>query len=106
MLREYDAGVYRPAAAAFEARARDGARLAGDLRAWEERLARRWGALRFGGLDAAKDGPRLVVEVSLSLGELSSEDLRVELYAEAAEGVDAQRVPMALVGPPGTGERR
>ena len=54
MMQEYVEKIYRPAAIAYRKRSADGARLAEELAAWQERLNENWKDLRFGRLTTAR----------------------------------------------------
>jgi starch phosphorylase len=83
MMREYVDDFYVPAARAFRRRTRESnGRHARELRAWQAAIERFWLTLRFEGLAVAREGESWVIEVSLLSGELPSQWLRVELYAE------------------------
>jgi len=82
MMQEYVEKIYRPAAVAFRKRSADGARLAEELAAWQERLKENWKDLRFGRLTTCQDGDFLCFSVEAYLGELQPDDVQVELYAD------------------------
>ena len=81
MMQEYVEKIYRPAAIAFRKRSADGARLAEELAAWQERLKENWKDLRFGRLTMTEADDFWCFSVEAYLGELHPEDVRVELYA-------------------------
>jgi starch phosphorylase len=82
MMQEYVEKIYRPAAIAFRKRSADGARLAEELAAWQERLKENWKDLRFGRLTTRQESDFWRFSVEAYLGELQPDDVRVELYAD------------------------
>jgi len=95
MVREYFERVYIPAADAFHRRSREGARLAHELARWRQALTDHWREIRFGTLLARRVEGGLEFRVQVYLGELGSEQVRVELFAEPERGAEQPtRVPM------------
>ena len=82
MMQEYVEKIYRPAAVAFRKRSADGAKMAEELAAWQERLKENWKDLRFGRLTTCHDGEFWCFSVEAYLGELQPDDVQVELYAD------------------------
>ncbi|HEX2658882.1 MAG TPA: alpha-glucan family phosphorylase [Polyangia bacterium] len=100
MLRDYVGGTYRPAEREFLARIADDGAVARQLDAWFQRMTAAWPGVRFGALQQRPEGARREVSVEVFLNEVPREDVRVELYAEPADGVgEPERVPMELGGP-------
>ncbi|MDD1750578.1 MAG: alpha-glucan family phosphorylase [Methanothrix sp.] len=107
MMQEYVEGFYRPAAAAYRKRSADGARLAEELAAWQERLNENWKDLRFGRLTTCQEGDFWSYSVEAYLGELQPDDVRVELYADplpegkpgAGEKSGPEKIVMEQLGP-------
>jgi starch phosphorylase len=82
MLRDYVTKAYLPAAEAFRNRSRDGGRLASALEAWQLEIRSKWESLRFGALEATRDGENWDVRVEVVCGEFDPSLLRVELWAD------------------------
>lgn len=104
MLREYVTGFYHPAEVEAAARLANGGARARDLERWAHRLARSWGAIRFGALDVRAGEGSWQMSVEVFLNDVAPEDVAVELFAEAtaAQG-DPLRFPMRAMGAlPGT----
>ncbi|MFZ3147560.1 MAG: alpha-glucan family phosphorylase [Methanothrix sp.] len=103
MMQEYVEKIYTPAAVAFRKRSADGARLAEELAAWQERLKVSWKELRFGRLTTSKGGDFWYFSVEAYLGELHAEDVKVELYAdplpESGEESAPEKIVMERLGP-------
>jgi hypothetical protein len=53
---------------------------------WQHALEQKWAALRFGEVKVETDGKQHVFEVQVYLDELDPTAVRVELYANGAEG--------------------
>ncbi len=118
MVREYVAGLYRPAARSSRALA-GGAAGAGpepdfsgarELAAWQERVARAWHGIRIEHVEAAegeqRPGARLAVRATVALGELSPADVTVQVvYGRAGdedEIADPASADLSVEGQPGS----
>jgi starch phosphorylase len=95
MLQEYVESTYVPAALSHRRRANIRNGIAAELVRWSDRLHRHWPEIRFGEtVTEIRDG-QLVISVSVNLGRIPPEFVRVELYAESK--TDAPLiVPMQL----------
>jgi starch phosphorylase len=93
-VREYTNTHYLPAAAAYRERAANGGRQGDDLLKWRNELERSWGAVRFIAVDVHTQGEQHEFRVQVDLGELDPEGVRVELYAEGADGGTPVRQPL------------
>src|SRR2546425_7808907 len=91
VVREYRDTYYVPASARYRARAADKAALGTQLVGWTRDLAQHWPDGRFGAVRAATEGNRHHISVEVYLGRLDPEAVRVELYAEAANGGEPER---------------
>jgi starch phosphorylase len=85
-VREYTNEHYLPAAVAFAERAADGGRLGTELVAWQQALAAHWDQIRFGAVTIETRGAGHAFDVQVFLDELDPEFVRIELYADAADG--------------------
>lgn len=94
MLREYVEKVYLPATTKLRNRTADGARLARELFAWHTALEAYWPELRFGSVKVEQEDGRWAFQAPVYLGEMDPTAVRVELYADAAEGHDVTCEPM------------
>ena len=65
--------------------------------AWRHALDQQWSALRFGEVKLETDGEQHVFEVQVYLDDLDPEAVRVELYANGADGGAPERVEMKRV---------
>ncbi|NOZ77050.1 MAG: glycosyltransferase family 1 protein, partial [Euryarchaeota archaeon] len=85
MLIEYYERLYRPALERYNALADRDMEKARALAAWKERVRKAWDGIRIGRVSTGpsrelKVGTELHVEVEVELGELSPEDVAVEVY--------------------------
>jgi starch phosphorylase len=84
-VREYTEQHYLPAAAAYQERAANQGAVGKQLVDWQHAIEQQWGGLRFGAVKVeTKDGQH-IFEIQLSLGDLASDAVRVELYANGAD---------------------
>jgi starch phosphorylase len=102
MLHEYIEQLYLPAAAEFHRRTEGGGAPAVPMREWELRLRRGWGLLHIGKSIVTGGEGQWRFSVPVHLGEIGADDLRVELFAEAAGDepapVTAMRRSAAIAG--------
>jgi starch phosphorylase len=94
---EYTEQHYLPAAAAYRKRAADNGAIGVELVAWRHALAQKWAALRFGEVKFETVGEQHVFEVQVYLDELDPEAVRVELYANGADGTLPVRMALTRV---------
>src|SRR5438270_1424548 len=86
ILREYTESFYLPSATDYLGRCADQARTGREVIAWSDHLSKCWSQLRFGSLAVNTESGRHNFKVQLHFGELDKNAVRVELYAESAEG--------------------
>jgi starch phosphorylase len=96
-VREYTELHYLPAAAAHRARAADKGALGEQVVNWLQTLEQKWPALHLGEVKVETTGEQYVFEVQVYLGELDPNAVRVELYAEGANGGEPVRQEMKRV---------
>ncbi|MCF7200891.1 alpha-glucan family phosphorylase [Pseudomonas oligotrophica] len=94
VVREYTERFYLPAATAYRARSGAGSAQAYALAGRIQRLRRHWAGLAFGRVELQRRGERYQVAVELQLGRLRSDDLAVQLYAEAVDGWPQESVAL------------
>ncbi|HET8996993.1 MAG TPA: alpha-glucan family phosphorylase, partial [Acetobacteraceae bacterium] len=102
MVQDYLTQGYLPAAAALRRRLADGAAVAHDLRQWERRLHRGWRHPHIGTPEISREADGWSWALSVYLGEIGPDDIRVELYADATATAPAQTVALTR-GTPITG---
>src|SRR3989441_638044 len=95
VVREYTDTYYVPAAAAYRARRADKAALGTTLLGWARDLAHHWSDARFGTIHVVSQESGHDVSVEVYLGRLDPEAVRVELYADSANGAPPERHVMA-----------
>jgi glycogen phosphorylase len=95
VVRQYTEDHYLPAASAFRRRAANEGSLGADILNWQAELAKHWSALRFGSATVDQRGEQYVFQVQAFLDELDPEAVRVELYAEGADGDTPLRCVMS-----------
>jgi glycogen phosphorylase len=91
VVREYTDTYYVPAAARYRARRADKGALGATLVGWSRDLAEYWPDARFGTVRVATQDGRHHIGVEVYLGRLDPEAVRVELYADAADGAQPER---------------
>jgi len=104
-VREYTERHYLPAAAAYCARASENGKAAKELLEWQRHLSENWAHIRFGQLHVETRDGQHVFEVQVYLDEVNANTVRVELYADPADGDQPVRLVMQrgheLLGAPG-----
>jgi starch phosphorylase len=96
-VREYTEQHYLPAAAAYCERAADKGAFGVQVVNWRHALDQQWSALRFGEAQVETAGSQHVFDVQVYLDDLEPEAVRVELYANGADGMAADRVEMQRI---------
>jgi starch phosphorylase len=97
-IREYTENHYLPAAFLYRGRAADNGALGASLVQWEQDLHQHWKSVKFlQQIIHTHDGLHSF-EVEISLGSLNSDQVRVELYADAYQGKGPSIAPMKAVG--------
>jgi starch phosphorylase len=86
MLAEYLEQLYRPAAESHHRRIDRNLALARDLDNWGRALRRHWPEIHWGNLDVADEGDEHVFRAQVYLGGIAPASVRVQLYAQSAEG--------------------
>jgi starch phosphorylase len=94
VVRQYTDEHYLSAAAAFRRRAENQGSLGTDLVAWQADLAKHWSSLRFGSATVHQQGEQYLFQVQVFFEDMSSEAVRVELYADAQKDADPITQPM------------
>ena len=85
-VREYTEQHYLLAAAAYRERAADKGAVGRQVVDWQQALEQRWARLRFGEMKVESDREQHAFDVQLYLDDLDPQAVRVELYAEGANG--------------------
>jgi glycogen phosphorylase len=85
-VREYTEQYYIPAATAYRQRAADKGAMGVRIVEWQRALRHHWYSLRFGELKVVSDERKHLFEVQVYLGDLDSDNVQVELYADGVDG--------------------
>ncbi|MFY9326860.1 MAG: alpha-glucan family phosphorylase [Georgfuchsia sp.] len=91
---EYTEQHYLPAAIAYRERAVDNGAIGVKMVEWRHELEQKWAALRFGEVKVETDGEQHVFDVQVYLDDIDPAAVRVELYANGANGALPVRVEM------------
>jgi starch phosphorylase len=98
-VRDYTEQHYLPAAAAYRGRTSNNGAAGKQIVDWQRELERDWERVHFGAMTAETDDGQHVFKVHISLGDLSPDAIRVELFADGAAG-DATSHEMKLIRQP------
>src|SRR5271165_5176033 len=85
-VSEYTEEHYLPAATAYRLRLPDKGAIGRQLVDWQHSLKQKWATLRFGELKVETRGEQHLFDVQVYLDDLDPKAVRVELYAEGANG--------------------
>jgi starch phosphorylase len=98
MVRDYVQKAYLPACEGYRRRMADDGALARELERWHARVEEGWRGLRFVSVrtEEAPEGHRFDLQVYL--GDLSPEDVRVEVFADAMEGHEPLAAALSRAG--------
>jgi starch phosphorylase len=99
MLAEYVSRFYLPAAADYRRRREGGARMGSELRRWVHEVRHQWSKVHWGNVRVQQDGDALSIEVQVYLGSIQPEMVRVELFADAKDGLPLERHVMQRTAP-------
>ena len=94
-IRNYTEEYYLPAASGYRERAANNSALGAEVLQWLHRIAKGWNTVHFGNMHWETRDGRHFFEMQVWPGELSSCDLRVELYADARGEHETEIVTMA-----------
>jgi starch phosphorylase len=96
-VREYTEQHYLPAATAYHLRIANKGAIGRRIVAWRHSLEKKWAALRFGEMKVETRGGQHVFDVRVYLDDLDPKAVRVELYADGADGGSPVRQEMKHV---------
>ena len=97
MLFEYVQDVYQPAARLFRERAASSGALAVTLAEWGHLVRHRWRELHIADLDIKREGDTWLFRVHVYLGDISSDAIEAQIYAEQTAEHDFVVAPMQRV---------
>jgi glucan phosphorylase len=98
-VREYTEQHYLPAATAYRERAADKGALGVQIMQWRRTLDEKWAALSFGEVSVVTVDAQRTFEVEVHLDALEPGAVRVELYADNADGGLPVRQEMGCIRP-------
>jgi starch phosphorylase len=93
-VREYTEKYYLPAAAAYQSRSGEKGAAGKQIADWKNALGNQWSGLRFGETKVQTRDGKHFFEVQVFLNGLDPQSVRVELYADSANGVALTRQEM------------
>jgi starch phosphorylase len=96
MMQEYIERAYVPGASAYQRRAAAAGAMARELDRWSRHLQQHWPGIRFGERTERASAERLTITVSVHLGEIGRDSVRVELYADPEGDGEPFVLPMAV----------
>ena len=96
-VREYTEQYYLPGAAAYRTRAAEKGTLGATIVEWRRALTEQWQRVRIGTVTVATAGGRHTYEAQVHLAGIEPERVRVELYADGADGGGPVRQAMERV---------
>jgi starch phosphorylase len=96
-VREYTEQHYLPAAAACRLRAANKGAMGRQILDWRHNLEQKWAALRFGEIKVETKGDQYLFDVQVYLNDLDANVVRIELYADGADGGSPVRQEMKRV---------
>jgi starch phosphorylase len=85
MVREYVERYYLPGMQRYQRRIAGDCALGLELQQWRQRIATWWPSLRFGNFDLLREGDLYRVELQGYLGDLTRNDVCVQLYADPTD---------------------
>jgi starch phosphorylase len=88
-IQNYTQDHYLPAAAAYAERAAQDSAIGTALLHWQQNLSREWNTVRFGAMQVETRDSRHFFRVQIWPGNLSVDDLQVELYANPTDKGEA-----------------
>jgi starch phosphorylase len=92
MLRDYVETAYLPLVKRMRSRRIDDYNVAKELNGWARRVHRHWQSLHFGEPSVTGEKNEWQFSVPVFLGEITSDDVRVELFADAREEAPAEAI--------------
>jgi starch phosphorylase len=85
-IREYTENHYLPAASGYHERAAGDSALGAGLLHWQQDIDRHWNTVRFGAVGIETHDGQHFFQVEVLPGNLNSDQLTVELYADSVQG--------------------
>ena len=98
-MTEYTEQHYLPSASAYRTRAADKGAAARKLVDWRNAFAPKWAAFRFGAMSVESKNDRHFFAMEVFLKDTNPDAVRVELYANVANGEPALHLEMTRLHP-------
>ena len=98
-IREYTESHYLPAASRYHDRAADDGAIGTGLLQWKQDLERHWNTVHFVRVRINTHDGQHFFQADVTPGSLTPDHLRVELYADSAQGESACFEVMIAAGP-------
>jgi glycogen phosphorylase len=98
-IGEYTESHYLPASSAYRERAANDGALGSSLLEWKQDLDQHWSTVRFVKVQINTQDGQHRFQVDVAPGSLTPDHLRVELYADSAQGLSAVLAEMSPSGP-------
>ena len=96
-VREYTEQHYLPSAAAYLERSADKGAFGRQIINWQHGIDQKWSLLHYGDVKVETDATDHNFEADVYLNELNSNDVRVEIYADAIDGSRTVKQEMLCV---------
>ncbi len=96
-VRQYTELHYVPAAARYLVRAANQGREGAKILEWQGKLQEKWAEVRFGEMHVTTDGDKHTFDVQVYINDFDPAWVRVELFADSADGGPPERHPMQCV---------
>ncbi|ESS66799.1 glycogen phosphorylase GlgP [Methyloglobulus morosus KoM1] len=96
MVRDYTSRYYLPLAASYRKRVKDNAELGHKLVRWLKHIDEFWPKIHVDNVVAEHQDNQYLFRMHVYLGELTAEDVRVELFAEAPQEASFSVQPMDI----------
>lgn len=91
MVREYAEQYYLPGLQRYQRRIVNHCALGVELQQWQQRIATHWPGLRFGNVEVRREGDVYHIELQAYLGEMTMDEVCVELYADSVGALPGVR---------------
>jgi starch phosphorylase len=98
-IREYTESHYLPAASRYRDRAADNGAVGSSLLQWKQDLERYWSTVHFVSIRINTHDGQHFFQTDIAPGSVTPDHLRVELYADSAQGLCATFEQMTTSGP-------
>jgi starch phosphorylase len=98
-IREYTEYHYLPAASGYHVRAAEDSKLGESLLHWQQEIDRHWNTVRFGAVGIETHNGQHFFQVEVLPGDLTPDQLTVELYTDSGQGGEPVLEVMTTPGP-------